>query len=70
MTLEPQAQVPIHVYKYKIEQTRGGARVTCHGDQIDEVVYDYMEIRGRLEANGFKIAPESGNGGGSTTQDV
>ena len=53
-------QPSVHVYKYKIEQTRGGARVTVHGDTSDEVVYDYMEIRGRLEANGFKIAPESG----------
>lgn len=50
----------LKTYKYKIEQCARGARITVHSDKIDEVVYDYMEIRARLESNGFKIAPESG----------
>lgn len=51
------------LYRYKIEQTRYGARITAHGDNISDVVLDYMQIRQRLEANGFKVAPESGGFG-------
>lgn len=45
-------------YKYKIEQTARGARVTVHGDRIDETVADYCTLRTKLESEGFKIAPE------------
>jgi hypothetical protein len=45
-------------YRYKIEQTTKGARITVHGDTINEVVADYTRLRIRLEQEGFKIAPE------------
>ena len=45
-------------YKFKIEQTVKGARVTVHGDGLEEVVDDYAKIRLRLEEEGFKLAPE------------
>jgi hypothetical protein len=45
-------------YRYKIEQTAKGARITVHGDAIDEVVADYTRLRIRLEQEGFKISPE------------
>jgi hypothetical protein len=48
----------IRTYKYKIEQTARGARITVHGDAIDEVVMEYATIRTKLESEGFKVAPE------------
>jgi hypothetical protein len=48
----------IKPYRYKIEQTTKGARITVHGDAIDEVVADYTRLRVRLEEEGFRIAPE------------
>jgi hypothetical protein len=50
--------LPVKAYKYKIEQTSRGARVTVHGDAIDEIVADYAKIRLKLESEGFKVAPE------------
>ena len=52
------ASPPIKAYKYKIEQTSRGARVTVHGDAIDEIVTDYARLRMKLESEGFKVAPE------------
>ena len=52
------ASPPIKAYKYKIEQTSRGARVTVHGDAIDEIVADYARLRMKLESEGFKVAPE------------
>jgi hypothetical protein len=49
---------PIRTYKFKVEQTAKGARVTVHGDAIDEVVADYCRLRTKLESEGFKLAPE------------
>jgi hypothetical protein len=48
----------LRTYKYKIEQTAKGARITVHGDAIDEVVADYCKLRTKLEQEGFKVAPE------------
>lgn len=45
-------------YRYKIEQTTKGARITVQGDAIDEVVADYTRLKIRLEQEGFRIAPE------------
>lgn len=45
-------------YRYKIEQTSKGARITVQGDAIEEIVADYTRLRIRLEQEGFKIAPE------------
>jgi hypothetical protein len=45
-------------FKYKIEQTAKGARITVHGDDMTSVVNDYFELRQRLETAGFRIAPE------------
>lgn len=45
-------------FKYKIEQTGKGARITVHGDSLDDTVMDYMQLRQRLQAEGFIIAPE------------
>jgi hypothetical protein len=50
--------IPIKSWKYKIEQTSKGARITVHGDEMTGVVNDYYELRNRLETAGFKIAPE------------
>jgi hypothetical protein len=52
-----QISTSIKTYKYKIEQTAKGARVTVHGDTIDEIVADYYRLRTKLEAEGFKVAP-------------
>jgi hypothetical protein len=49
---------PIKAYKYKIEQISRGARITVHGDAIDEIVADYARLRLKLEEEGFKVAPE------------
>lgn len=48
----------VRTYKYKIEQTAKGARVTVHGDAIDEIVIEYATLRTKLEQEGFKVAPE------------
>lgn len=45
-------------YRYKIEQTDKGARITVCGDAIDEIVTDYATLRLKLESEGFKVAPE------------
>jgi hypothetical protein len=50
--------LPVKAYKYKIEQTSRGARVTVHGDAIDEIVADYAQLRLKLQSEGFKVAPE------------
>jgi len=58
-TNEQLAEQPIvRGFKYKIEQTSKGARVTVHGDDMTSTVNDYYEMRHRLEIAGFKIAPE------------
>jgi hypothetical protein len=49
---------PLRSWKYKIEQSSRGARVTVHGDAIDEIVSDYCRLRTKLEQEGFKVAPE------------
>lgn len=48
----------IRTYKYEIEQTRKGARVTVHGDAMDEIVADYCRLRTKLDRVGFRVAPE------------
>lgn len=53
-----QQQAVLKGYKYKIEQTSKGARVTVHGDALEETVSDYALIRARLETEGFTLAPE------------
>ncbi len=45
-------------YKYRIEQTDKGARITVCGDAIEERVTDYATLRLKLETEGFKVAPE------------
>jgi hypothetical protein len=55
MTLENSV---VRGYKYKIEQTSKGARVTVHGDALEETVADYATIRQRLQTEGFTLAPE------------
>ena len=45
-------------WKFKIEQTARGSRVTAHGDDIDQVVADYILLKHKLEAAGQKVAPE------------
>lgn len=59
------AEVTIHEsvnreWKYKIEQTAGGARVTVHSNDIDEAVRDYGRIRKTLEEQGYPVAAENG----------
>jgi hypothetical protein len=60
MTLEngQTTAAAIRGYKYKIEQTSKGARVTVHGDALEETVDDYAKLRVRLEQEGFRVAPE------------
>ena len=48
----------VRSYKYKIEQTAKGARVTVHSDTIDEAVADYRNLRSKIESEGFKLAQE------------
>ena len=48
----------VRTFKFKVEQTAKGARITVHGDAIEEIVADYCRLRVRLEEEGFKIAPE------------
>jgi hypothetical protein len=43
----------LRTYKYKVEQTAKGARVTVHGDNLTEVIQDYGLIRKGLMAAGF-----------------
>jgi hypothetical protein len=45
-------------YRYKIEQTDKGAKITVCGDAIDEIVADYTRLKVKLESEGFRIAPE------------
>ena len=59
------AEVHVHEsanreWKYKIEQTAMGARVTIHSMDIDEAVRDYGRIRQTLEDQGYPVAPENG----------
>lgn len=59
------AEVVIHEsaqreWKYKIEQTAMGARVTVHSMEIEEAVRDYGRLRKTLEEEGYPVAPENG----------
>lgn len=45
-------------FKYKIEQTAKGARITVHGDNLNETLTEYKQMRQMLEADGIKVAPE------------
>ena len=49
---------PLRSWKYKIEQSSKGARVTVHGDVLDELIIEYQALRRGLERAGFKVAPE------------
>lgn len=53
-----ETETVVRTYKYKIEQTAKGTRVTVHGDALEETVDDYAKLRLRLEEEGFKMAPE------------
>ena len=55
---EMELSTNVRGFKYKIEQTAKGARITVHGDELCEVVKDYFELRARLKDAGFKVAPE------------
>lgn len=55
---ELELTTPLRTYKYKIEQTAKGSRITVHGDAIDEIIADYCRLRTKLESEGFKVAPE------------
>lgn len=55
---ELELSTTIRGFKYKIEQTAKGARVTVHGDALNDVVNDYGKIRLLLVSSGFKVAPE------------
>jgi hypothetical protein len=45
-------------YRYRIEQTDKGAKITVCGNAIDEIVTDYVTLRLKLESERFKVAPE------------
>lgn len=55
----PDTYTQIKGYRYRIEQTSNGARITVCGDAIDEIVADYTRLRLKLESEGFKVAPEA-----------
>lgn len=55
---EMELQTQVRGFKYKIEQTAKGARVTVHGDVLSDVVNDYGKIRLLLVSSGFKVAME------------
>ena len=58
ITLEKLETPQVRPYKYKIEQTAKGARITVHGDDLSDIVDDYVILQNELTGRGFKIAPE------------
>lgn len=45
-------------WKFKIQQTARGARVTVHGDTLEQTVQEYIALKKLLFAQGEVVAPE------------
>lgn len=45
-------------WKFKIQQTARGARITVHGDTLEETGESYVALKNWLLANDQIVAPE------------